>query len=886
VLGTTLLHYAITEKLGEGGMGVVYKARDTHLDRFVALKILPPDRISSEERKRRFIQEAKAASALNHPNIVTIYDIATDRDTTFIAMEFVPGQTLADAIPRLGLPLGQALKYAVQIADGFARAHEAGIVHRDLKPGNIMIGSDGRVRIVDFGLAKLTEPAVGADDVTIGDDPWHDTDEGIVVGSVAYMSPEQAGGDKVDTRTDIFSFGVVLYEMLAGHTPFAGPSRAATLSAILKDSPKPLSAIARRIPPEVERLVDRCLRKDPDRRWQHMQDVRVALLDLKEESDSGRLAAAPQETVARSSKRWRYAAAAAAVVIAAAMGWWWIPPSVRQLAGEGPQPVPLTSFAGDERDPAFSPDGNQIAFSWGPEGGVFNTYVKLIGPGDPIRLTKGPLVERMSQWSPDGKWIAFSREGRIVAIPALGGPERVIISPGTHPTWTPDSKYLVVPVEGSLYLAPLEGGERRLLVPPMEKDGAKYPAGAGAVAPDGRTIAMNFRASGRNVGVGFDLLGSQPGPLYFISLGEGYAVRGEPRRVTPEDWNVASWSWTPDSRAVIAIRDINNANLGGDTAMYRIALAGGEPQRLAFAGDNPWYLDVARSGHRLAYTRLRVDVNLYREELDSDGTLTKSGELIGSSSRRDFQARYAPDRSRIAFASNRSGSDEIWVADRDGRNLVQLTQSANPEGTGMPVWSPDGSRLAFTMRPAGANATDIFVVRASGGVPERLTDHPGIDLTPSWSRDGAWVYFTSNRNGQVQIWKVAATRGMATQVAAAPDGAAAVESLDGEHLYLVGRQGIRRVPKAGGNSTTLAQDPIAIGSFDLTSRGIFYLSPARDLQSAALRLLPSSGGEPKTLGTIPHRVGTGLSVASDHSSILYSQCDQCAADIMLVENFK
>jgi serine/threonine protein kinase/Tol biopolymer transport system component len=887
MLGRSLLHYTVVEKLGEGGMGVVYKARDTHLDRFVALKVLPPDRVNNEERKRRFIQEAKAASALNHPNIVTIYDIATDQNTTFIAMEFVPGKTLAEAIPRQGLALAPVLHYAVQIADGLTRAHQASIIHRDLKPGNIMISDDGRVRILDFGLAKLADPSIESNDATrtLASNSAPKTHEGMVVGTAAYMSPEQAEGRTVDRRTDIFSFGVLLYEMLTGRRPFLGQSRLQTLSAIVNESPRPLSETVPPVPVELERLVDRCLRKDPNRRWQNMADVRIALLDLKEESDSGRLTASSPRIAAKPArKRWLYAAAA--VIIVAAVAGWLLRSREPQQTVPDLQPIPLTAFEGDERDPAFSPDGNQIAFSWGPEGGVFNTYVKLIGPGDPIRLTNGPLVERMSQWSPDGKWIAFSREGRIVAIPALGGPERVIISPGTHPTWTPDSKYLVVPVEGSLYLAPLEGGERRLLVPPMEKDGAKYPAGADAVAPDGRTIAMNFRASGRNVGVGFDLLGSQPGPLYFISLGEGYAVRGEPRRVTPEDWNVASWSWTPDSRAVIAIRDINNANLGGDTAMYRIALAGGEPQRLAFAGDNPWYLDVARSGHRLAYTRLRVDVNLYREELDSDGTLTKSGELIGSSSRRDFQAKYAPDRSRIAFASNRSGSDEIWVADRDGRNLVQLTQSANPEGTGMPVWSPDGSRLAFTMRPAGANATDIFVIRASGGVPERLTDHPGIDLTPSWSRDGAWVYFTSNRNGQVQIWKVAATRGMATQVAAAPDGAAAVESLDGEHLYMVGRQGIRRVPKAGGNSQTLAQDPVAIGSFDVTSRGIFYLSPARDLQSAALRLLPSSGGEPKTLGTIPHRVGTGLSVASDHSSILYSQCDQCAADIMLVENFK
>src|SRR4030095_7741968 len=242
MMGRRLLHYEVVEKLGEGGMGVVYKARDTHLDRFVALKVLPPDRVNNEERKRRFIQEAKAASALNHPNIVTIYDIATDQNTTFIAMEFVPGKTLAEAIPRQGLALAPVLHYAVQIADGLARAHQASIIHRDLKPGNIMISDDGRVRILDFGLAKLADPSIESNDATrtLASNSAPKTHEGMVVGTAAYMSPEQAEGRTVDRRTDIFSFGVLLYEMLTGRRPFLGQSRLQTLSAIVNESPRPL----------------------------------------------------------------------------------------------------------------------------------------------------------------------------------------------------------------------------------------------------------------------------------------------------------------------------------------------------------------------------------------------------------------------------------------------------------------------------------------------------------------------------------------------------------------------------------------------------------------------------------------------------------------------
>ncbi len=407
MIGRTLLHYQIIDKLGEGGMGIVYRARDTQLDRFVALKVLPPDRVSDVERQRRFVQEAKAASALNHPNIVTIHDIATDQGVTFMAMELIEGKTLTEAIPRQGLRLGEALNYAVQVADGLAKAHQAGIIHRDLKPGNLMIAPGGRVKILDFGLAKLTardEPTEADATVTAG----HLTEAGMIVGTASYMSPEQAEGRKLDARSDIFSFGIVLYEMLSGRRPFAGDTRVATISALLKDTPKPLEGI----PPEVARLVDRCLRKDPDRRWQTMQDLRVALLEAKEDSDSGKFAAIAPAKPAR--RRWPWAAAALAV-LAPILVWQFKP-----NAAEKPQdlvPVPLTAYPGDERDPAFSPDGNQVAFSWGPEGGATNTYVKLVGAGDPIRLTHSPQSEKCHSGRATGSGSPFA-----AAVQASPGP--------------------------------------------------------------------------------------------------------------------------------------------------------------------------------------------------------------------------------------------------------------------------------------------------------------------------------------------------------------------------------------------------------------------------------------------------------------------------------
>jgi eukaryotic-like serine/threonine-protein kinase len=282
--GSKLAHYEITEKIGEGGMGVVYKAKDSHLDRFVAIKVLPPERVADPERKRRFVQEAKAASVLNHPNIITVHDIDERDGVDFIVMEYVRGKTLDEMIPSKGLKLGDALKYGVQIADALAKAHSAGIIHRDVKPYNVMVGEDGRVKLLDFGLAKLTEAApLGEDEATR---TLPTTDKGTIVGTVAYMSPEQAEGKRLDARSDIFSFGSVLYEMVTGRRAFQKESKTSTLAAIIHKEPEPLEAV---IPHDLERIIKRCLHKDPARRFQHLDDAKVALEELKEESDSGKL---------------------------------------------------------------------------------------------------------------------------------------------------------------------------------------------------------------------------------------------------------------------------------------------------------------------------------------------------------------------------------------------------------------------------------------------------------------------------------------------------------------------------------------------------------------------------------------------------------------------
>ncbi len=292
MVGRTIQQYQLLEKLGAGGMGEIYKALDTRLNRTVAIKVLPSAKSGDPERRRRFLQEAQAASGLNHPSIITIHDVISDGDTEFMVMEYVQGKTLNDLIPKGGLRVPLLIKYALQMADALSAAHAAGIVHRDLKPANAMVTESGLVKVLDFGLAKLTDPG-GVQDIgddrtrTIASAPM--TMEGSILGTVSYMSPEQAQGKKVDTRSDIFSFGAVLYEMATGVRAFEGESSLSTLSAILRDEAKPMSEVAPDVPPQLEDVIQRCLRKMPDDRWQSMKDVQAALSTLKRESDSGSL---------------------------------------------------------------------------------------------------------------------------------------------------------------------------------------------------------------------------------------------------------------------------------------------------------------------------------------------------------------------------------------------------------------------------------------------------------------------------------------------------------------------------------------------------------------------------------------------------------------------
>jgi serine/threonine protein kinase len=391
MIGQTLGHFEILEMLGEGGMGVVYKAQDTHLDRLVAIKVLSAERAAGLDR-RRLVQEAKTASSLNHPGIVTIHDITSHEGIDFIAMELVPGRTLDRLIPRHGLALPEALDYGIQIANAVAAAHAAGVVHRDLKPANVIVSDRGRIKVLDFGLAKLIHIGPDADGSPTATRTAPVTEQGVIVGTFAYMSPEQAEGKPVDTRTDTFSFGCVLYEMVTGQRAFQRDSTIGTLSAILHDEPKPVRQLREHLPHEVERVIGRCLRKDPERRWQSMADVGAALQDLKDDLDSGSLVVATP-AIGRPRRLWPVVAGVVVLITAGAIATFsW---RGRTTAPDLPAPsftaVPLTTYPGREQQPTFSPDGSSVAFTWnGEREENWDIYVKLIGPGSPQQLTTDP----------------------------------------------------------------------------------------------------------------------------------------------------------------------------------------------------------------------------------------------------------------------------------------------------------------------------------------------------------------------------------------------------------------------------------------------------------------------------------------------------------------
>lgn len=731
MIGRRLAHYEIVEKLGEGGMGAVYKARDHHLDRYVALKLLRADKTADAERRRRFVQEAKAASALNHPNIVIIYDIGRDDGVDFIAMEFVSGRTLGAIIPRQGLRLEETLRIAIPISDALVKAHGAGILHRDLKPSNIMVDADGRPKLLDFGLAKLTDRSETTEqDATLTQ--ANQTEEGSIVGTVSYMSPEQAEGKKLDARSDVFSFGAVLYEMTAGQRAFHGDTPMSTLAAVINKDPKPLSEIVPVAPRDLDRIIARCLRKDTERRYSSMRDVRNALEELKEDSESGRMPAAsvPRDE-SRKPARWWIAAAAAGVAMVAGGAWWW---SSSRTTAPGPafELRQLTSGTGLTTSPAISPDGRLVAYaSDRATQKNLDLWVQPLNKGaEPIQLTRHESDDTQPEFSPDGGLIAF-RSGRdgggVYVIPALGGQERLLVRGGWYPRFTPDGNFIAYTVtsalflgESKIFLLPVSGGSPRQLA-------ADVPWAAGAVfSPDGQSVIFLGAPSSNAFG---EL------DWWVAPVGGGRSVKTGVVPLLREQGLGDVWS--RQSGLVDWMKDGILFNAAGHAWVLKLSprtwSAEGPPVRLT-SGANQF----SRSRATLVNGKLRMVLaaeslssHLWSLKMDlSKGTLLGEPQRLPHSGGQQLLPTSSADGGRLAYAQSDLNASSIRLRDMaSGRETILLSSQQRP------VLSPDGLRLAFS------DNKQLSVMRAAGGEAVRLVEFRNSGAAFGWTPDSKRIVY-------------------------------------------------------------------------------------------------------------------------------------------------
>jgi Tol biopolymer transport system component len=740
MLGHVFSHYRIQEKLGEGGMGVVYRAEDSLLNRQVAVKALPAATTSDPERRQRFLHEARTASSLNHPNIVTIHDICQVDGSDLIVMEYVPGKTLGEIIGQKSLKFGDVLNVAVQIADALAAAHRAGIVHRDLKPGNILISDQGRAKVLDFGLAKLAGGLPGggveqAETVAI-DEPR--TMDGVLVGTIAYMSPEQAEGKPVDRRSDVFAFGAVLYEMVTGRKAFQGESTASTLAAILREQPKPVTLAAGESSREFEKIIARCLRKDPARRYQCMEDVKLALEDLKEESEAGAVPVVPPAPRRTRIPGWMLAAASVLLMAAAALaGWWW---ARRSFAAAGPQTgtvlTQVTFDVGLTGDPALSPDGRLLAYASDRSGEEhLDIWVQQLAGGEPLRLTRDAGDDSQPAFSPDGTTIVYRSErdgGGLYTVPTLGGQPRFLARDGRFPRYSPDGKLISfwigkptgsVGTRGAsrVFVVPSGGGEARQVATEFQ---AAFPA---EWADSKHLIFGGLMAKGSDILRNVWVLPVDGGEALATGLTQSLEKQG-----------VQSNIFMPPSR-----RDerlfVWPLFQGNTFDLWEVSISPGKWQYAGVArrltAGTVHHVHPAVAGNAVVFT-----AGSERYEIWSTGIVADQGRTVGEP-RQLTNIGYAvmpelsTDGRKLVYLAARSREIRLYL-----RNLDNGTETllAGPAELHKGIFSADASKVAYRERREDKWLT--YSIPAAGGVPERICDDCGQLL--QWSRDGTQILHT------------------------------------------------------------------------------------------------------------------------------------------------
>jgi len=808
--GTRLGAYEIVGPLGAGGMGEVYRARDTRLNRDVALKVLPPGVAADRDRMARFVREAQAASALNHPHIVAVHDSGEDGGTQYIAMELVDGGTLTAWVMKAGQDLGRVLDVFLQLADALAIAHEAGIVHRDLKPANVLVTAQGYVKVVDFGLAKRLGGPGDPDGATVAAAA---TAIGEVVGTVSYMAPEQALGRPVDARSDIFSVGVMLCEALGGQRPFERSTALDTLHAIVHEPPvTPPQWQGRPLPSELGWVLRKCLAKDPDERYQTMRDLAADLRRIRREGAEranddrtvraglsgvvppGAIAAAP--AAGRSGRIWASAIAFGLLGVAAGAG---LLAVLRPAAQPEPSPplvsavTQLTWDMGYEGEPSWSPDGMALVYT-ADRGGNLDIYLSQVSGGPAVNLTNDPSDDVQPAFSPDGKHIAFvsSRRGialrygtvesprlggSIFVMPALGGAPR-FVADGNFPAWSPDGKELVFSAGDwfarRLYRVPSAGGTPQLIPVTMDREfeargapGLSQDFVAPAVSPDGRFIA-------------FEALNG----IYVVPAGGGNAV------VVAQGRGPA-WVHAPLGLVFTAAGRASGESLWRLPVSEADGRPAGPAEPITVGHGRDVQAAVTRDGRAIAFAATDTTSNVERIAFDLErGRQAAAPVPVTTGNDQIYFFNVSPDGRSTVYESRRTRG--IWKADA-GAQAVQL--SLDPSQADVyPRWSPDGRHIAFARRPRaqGQSPAGVWLMEPDGSNPRalglealngffqwtpdarslviqkpddrqlhlfdvetkrdvRVTNEPDILPLTGVSRDGAWLAYQSTNSPRRNI---------------------------------------------------------------------------------------------------------------------------------------
>ena len=878
LVGHTFAPYAVVSLLGAGGMGEVYAARDTRLGRLVALKTLQPDVAADPERKRRLLLEAQAASALNDPHIVALYDVGSADGIDFLVMEYVPGETLDKLIARGGLQIPQALEYAIATAGALARAHKAGIIHRDLKPGNIMITEEGTVKVLDFGLAKLTEgPQAAASEgggslVSIA---------GLILGTAAYMSPEQAQGQTVDARSDIFSFGVVLYEMLTGQGPFQGSDRTSTLAAIVQMEPRSLIELNAAIPGRLERIALLCLRKDPAERFQEMADVRVALEALR-----------PAKPAARRGS-WPAVAAAAVVILALglAAAYQWLR---RYPVGKAPHDLlqrQLTSNPMEDwvAGAAISRDGSQVAYR--DQAGFL---IRAIDSGETRSLPLPRELDSRSggglQWFPEGGNLLadfVTPEGYAIWVIPLTGPAppHRVYSLGTDPAISPDGRSIAF-VNGPLdtwgreiWVGGIDASPPRKLV-----TGDTFSLRNPAWSPDGRWIAYERceRTKDGSISTAIEVRPASGGPARILASESNF------RRSDLWPW-WGAMTWSPDWRLLFAISKDGLWQLRVDPSGCKPR---GKPERLAPRAGAPalsmrqmrdeWLgtLSVSADGKRLVFVKMRGQWCVEVGELGRGGTTLKAPHRLTLDDRDNSFSGWTRDSKAVLFSSRRNGKSEIF---RQGVNDIVPETVVRGSADVWGAWpSPDGAWLIYAERDRHPAApVRLMRLPAAGGSPELIFEDPTrLIEDPTGSMDfncplkpGSPCAFRQTEGNQRVFYSFDPVRGKGGRIGQieymggafdwdiSPDGSrlAVVDNRDRVELLTLSDRTWREIPAdpAGGQFTSINWAPDGNGFFVVSwwpdSNNLLHITNAGKVE----RLL-SRGSEHQLNGPLPSPDGKYL----------------------------